>query len=75
MIDLLSIPPEHPLRNTPLASLRAETRMPPGGWRTIEPNWGIANNTLNELGKIWFDGNSEWRCPQPQTPSTDPNDY
>jgi hypothetical protein len=60
MLD--ELPEEHPLRNMPLADLEAQYQLLTAGpgWRTVKPNFGIANNTFNELGPVWR-LNHKWR--------------
>jgi hypothetical protein len=63
IIDLKSLPSEHPLRNTPLGEIRAEIRnIWQTRWRSIQ-NWKIAKNTFNELGSVWTEC-SQWRVSQ-----------
>jgi hypothetical protein len=54
-LDLL--PPDHPLRNTPLAVIKATYQWERGqAVRTVLPSYGIAGNTFNELGDVWTNG-------------------
>jgi hypothetical protein len=54
IIYLNDLPPEHPLRNTPLIAIGA-FYLPLGAkvWREVFPAFGIAKCTFNELGEVW----------------------
>lgn len=57
---LKELPPEHPLRNTPLAQIGAERRNKLNkSWQSVA-NWKIGKNTFNELAPFWLE-TSEWR--------------
>jgi len=54
MIELNDLPPEHPLRNTPLITIGAFYQVNGAKvWREVFPAFGIANKTFNELGEVW----------------------
>jgi hypothetical protein len=61
-LDLKALPPDHPLRNTPLAEIGAQYR-PKGspGWREVLPSFGIAKKTFNQLSNVWTD-NDDWKA-------------
>ncbi len=62
VVYFLKLEQQHPLRNTPLAKLKAQYRYTNDKiWRTVLPTFGIANVTFNQLGDAWILG-KEWRC-------------
>lgn len=65
MILLHELPTDHPLRNTPLADIRAECRnIHSQTWRPVM-TWVIGRVTYNQLRGPWLDL-SEFRVPPPQ---------
>lgn len=59
---LEKLPTDHPLRNAPLADIKAQNRWKNGGpWKTVGPNWAIARCTFNDLGPAWTD-HATWRA-------------
>lgn len=69
MLDIATLPIDHPLRNAPLAAIQAgyifhgETKFRPVGER-----WKIAKSTYNQLGTAWTK-RAEWRANMtPKTP-------
>jgi hypothetical protein len=67
LILLSELPPEHRLRNTPLAQIRAEYQWvetkQPEQWHRVTPSFTIAKNTFNNLGSTWT-LSYRWRVPQ-----------
>jgi hypothetical protein len=64
MIELASLPQEHPLRNTPLVEIDAEYRHTESKiWRKVLPTFGIAKKTYNQLAGCWVDYDI-WRTPK-----------
>ena len=54
MISLSDLPPEHKLRNTPLADIKAKYKhTSERTYREVLPSFGIAKRTYNELGVVW----------------------
>lgn len=63
MIDLETLPEEHPMRNTPLAELHAEYRhCMQTGWTVIEPH-GPGTYTFNNVTGKWAQF-CKFRAPQ-----------
>ena len=63
IINLKELPPDHPLRNTPLGQLEAECRnILSTRWRSVK-TWKIAKVTFNELGSVWLECD-DWRVVQ-----------
>jgi hypothetical protein len=57
-----TLPPEHPLRNKPLAEIGA--RYQQDGFREVKrvgPKDGIAKATFNKLGSVWTH-NTVWEA-------------
>lgn len=68
MID--EYPEDHPIRNTPLAELRAEARHRQlQSWKPIS-HWKIGQSTFNQLGKVWTD-HYVFRCGIDSAPNPD----
>jgi hypothetical protein len=61
MIDLKTLPADHPLRNRPLAEIGAEYSNRGGPWKQVLPSYRIAKACYNALGDIWTT-HDEWRC-------------
>jgi len=56
MTILNDLPHEHPLRNTPLARINAQHCWKHSKvWSPIEPSFGIAKKTFNDLSGVWTD--------------------
>lgn len=72
---LASLPTDHPLRNTPLVSIRAQSRWKQStresDWKSIRPSWGIAKCTYNQLGPSWTDSD-DFRVQPDQTEPANP---
>ncbi len=65
MIDLATLPPNHPMRTTPLAAIRAQYRnLHAAGevWHEVQPHSGIAKSSYNDLRGTWL-ANNVWRAP------------
>jgi hypothetical protein len=61
-IDLKTLPPSHPLRNTPLAEIGAHYRPKDSvAWRAVFPTFGIAKKTFNQLSEVWTK-NDDWKA-------------
>ena len=51
---LQDLPPEHPLRNRPLAEIGAWYLVRNGTvWREAKATFGISKVTYNQLGEVW----------------------
>lgn len=63
--SLSALPPDHPLRNTPLVKIGAEYQWvrteKPNDWHRVGPTYTIALNTFNELGATWTES-YRWRA-------------
>jgi hypothetical protein len=58
--NLKALPPEHPLRNTPLREIKAECRnILQRRWLSVV-DWKIGLLTFNELPAVWLECD-EWR--------------
>lgn len=63
MIELSSLPVEHPLRNTPLTRINAEYRNQNSKiWNRVLPTYNIANKTYNELAANVWTAHDIWRA-------------
>ena len=57
MILLHELPPDHPLRTTPMADIKAECRnLQSQTWRPVQ-RWLIGKVTYNQLRGPWLDLN------------------
>jgi hypothetical protein len=67
VVTLADLPPEHPLRNTPLAEIGAEYQWvntkTPNQWHRVTKSFTIAKNTFNDLAANWT-GSYRWRVVQ-----------
>jgi len=63
--SLSALPPEHPLRNTPLAKIGAEYQFVrterSEEWHRVTKSFTIAKSTFNELGATWTES-YRWRA-------------
>ena len=61
-VELESLESTHPLRNLPLAEIKAEYRnLNSKVWCDVRPAYGIAKKTYNQLSSVWK-ANDKWRC-------------
>ncbi len=62
---LSELPRDHPLRNTPLAQLKAEYQWcntkTPNDWHRVTKSFTIAKSTYNELAASWTES-YRWRA-------------
>ena len=61
------LPHEHPLRNMPLADIKAQYQITTKGqmWHEVKPAFGIARMTYNQLGAVWVH-NHVWKAEEPE---------
>jgi hypothetical protein len=62
-VDLKGLPKEHPLRNNPLISVKAEYRNQSSKiWCEIRAPYNISKKTFNQLSVVWTNWD-DWRVP------------
>lgn len=65
MINPVTLPTDHPLRNKPLlgARTRWKNASPNTQWKEVEKSWPISKVTFNDLSSAWTD-HWDWEIPE-----------